>query len=163
MRLSTRIGRSRLTRCSCCNEASAVPRAVSGPMSACTTPLSAAVTVRQTPFTARLSPGVNSDASVVRTRRRNPDVVVLSSASVPTASMRPVNITFDECIGSQHFHCWIDQRRQRPAAASEQRNAGGPEADWGDVQLDVVNDAFVARRRVDYRSPLEEDALNIES
>src|SRR5437870_5470189 len=154
------IGRSRLTRCSLRTDPSVVTLAVSGPTSACSSPLSAAITVRHTPLTARLSPGDTSEASAVRMRMRNPPDHVFSSATLPTASIRPVNISLDECIGPEQLDLRFDQRRQRPRPPAKQRNAFRSQGARRHIQLDVVDHIFVPGRRVETGAPLEQHTLN---
>ena len=69
----------------------------------------ATMTVRQTPLTARLSPGASSPASGDAMRRRTPPLVGLRSTSSPTASTRPVNITLNQHIRSER----LDARARR--------------------------------------------------
>src|SRR5438128_2009530 len=159
-RPSARIDRSRFTRCSGRSDPSVVTLAVSGPTSACTSPLSAAMTVRQTPLTARLSPGDTSAASAVRMRMRNPPDDVFSSPTLPTASMRPVNISLDKCIGPEQLDLRFDQRRQRPPPPAKQRNAFRPQRYRRHIQLDVVDHIFVPGRGVETGAALEQHTLN---
>src|SRR6185503_3960319 len=159
-RPSAAIGRSRFTLWSCRSDPSVVTRAVSGPISACTSPCCAVTTVRHTPLTARLSPGVSTGASVERMRIRNPPAAGISSATVPTASMRPVNISLNECIWPEQFHLRINQPRQRPRPAAEQRHPFGPEHGRRHIELDVIHDIFVPRRRMNLCATLEQHALN---
>ena len=60
------------------SDPSVVTRTVSGPISACTSFSSARITVRQTPFTARLSPGESSGAIFVPMRNELKAVLAVS-------------------------------------------------------------------------------------
>src|SRR5262245_58279217 len=110
-------------------------------MSACRSPPSTAVMVRHTPLTATLSPSASSEASDVRTRRRNPDGTDARPLTCPTVSMRPVNIAFDQHIRADLLNSPLDERRRRKRTSLEQRHSIPPEPHRGDVELDVVNDA----------------------
>src|SRR5882672_10397147 len=57
--------------------------------------------VRQTPFTARLSPGTISEAIGVVSLSLNPAGVGLTSATSPSASISPVNIPLYQDIGPE--------------------------------------------------------------
>src|SRR5204862_7743529 len=97
---------------------SVLTREVSGETSAWIPSASAEMTVRQTPLTARLAPGVRSGASVVVMRKRNPSGVGLTSATSPIDSINPVNMALylhvgaDEA-GSDLGHAAARQHRAR--------------------------------------------------
>src|SRR5262245_51335514 len=70
---------------------------------------SRAATVKQTPLTATLSPRASSPARSVAIRNRNPAASGLTSATLPSASIRPVNITLDEHVVSNRLGSRLDQ------------------------------------------------------
>src|SRR6266850_4628939 len=161
-RLSARSGRSRLTAAPCCSEPSVVTRTVSGPTSAWTSPRSERMTVRQTPFTARLSPDDNSPASDVAIRSRTPPAVGLRSTSSPTASTRPVNISFNQRIGTEPQFAAIDELRRIECASAEKRHAARADDARADVNADQVHEVFIPRRRVHFGSALDEQRFDAE-
>src|SRR5262245_43809820 len=162
MRPSARIDRSRFTSCDRRNPPSDVTRAVSGPISAWTSPCSARITVRQTPLTATLSPGASSAARPVRSRSRMPALVPLTSATSPTASINPVNIAFDDHVRSPHRDLRIDQRRNRPRQPVEHGHPRRAEHVRRDEELDVVDEILFPCGPVDRRSAFQQDRLDIE-
>ena len=148
-RLSARIDRSRLTRCSCRSEPSVVTRAVSGPMSACTSPSSARDHRQADAVDGQTVAGANSGGE------RRPDAQAESTPvrldaprPSPTASMRPVNITFDERYRARAASTFgsISEDDANSAAVEQRHALPGPEPIGRHVQLDVVDDAFVPGR-----------------
>src|SRR6185503_6707769 len=129
-------------------------------MSACHSSPSAAVTVRQTPFTATLSPGVNSRDSAVRMRTPYPAGTAAMSLTWPTVSMRPVNIAFDQHIRTELLHSPLDQRRRREFTSLEQRDSILPQPHRGNIELDVVNDSGVPSCGMHRRATFQEHAVN---
>ena len=69
-------------------------------------------TVRQTPFTATLSPRRRSAAMPLAMRRLKPASIGFTSAISPTDSINPVNITFHEHVGPERHDAAIDERRR---------------------------------------------------
>src|SRR5258706_8537630 len=102
-------------------------------------PPSARITVRQTPFTARLSPGVNSIARGALMRNRLPPLVGLHSTISPTVSMRPVNITLYQDIRTERLHATIDERGRPKSPSVQQREAGRSEHVRRHVEPDQIH------------------------
>src|SRR5204862_5398291 len=94
-----------------------VTRSVSGETSMWTPSALADTTVRQTPFTASESPGASSLDSWVASRSRTPEGVGLISATSPTVSTSPVNISFHQHYVTQPGGAAIEQRVPRQPAA----------------------------------------------
>src|SRR5688572_865950 len=154
--------RSRLTGWPGIRLPSVVTRAVSGPMSADQPDPSHVVAVRQTPLTATLSPCRSSDPSGVRMVNLKPDTVRVNSATIPTASMRPVNITLDQDVRSHLFDLALDQGGRRERAVLEKRNAPFAQPRRRHVELDVVDDALVPGGPLHLRPALEHETLHIQ-
>src|SRR5689334_996770 len=114
------------------------------------------MTVRQTPFTARLSPGDNSSASDVPIRNRKPRSVGLRSISSPTASTNPVNIALNHDIGPKRDHATLVEIRRRERSIAEQRYAVAAERVRRDVQAHEVDELFVPRGAMHGRTTLEQ-------
>ena len=98
------------------------------------------ITVRQTPLTARLSPGAARGASGDAIRRRKPPLVGLRSTSSPTASTRPVNISLNQHVGTERLDAPLDELRRRKRPSVEERHAAGPEHVRRDVEPHVVDE-----------------------
>src|SRR5437773_2940736 len=136
---------------------SVVTRTVSGPTSACSSPFSARITVRQTPLIARLSPGDSSPASGDATRSRTPPLVALRSINSPTASTRPVNISLYQDIGTERFHMLLHERSRGKLPSVEQFETAGTNDLRRDVKTHVIDEAFVPRARVHRRAAFEQE------
>src|SRR5437667_4772727 len=156
-RPSARSGRSRFTRLPRSNAPSVVTRSVSGPTSACTSLPSARITVRQTPLTARLSPGASSGASDATIRSRMPAVVGLTSATSPTLSTRPVNISFDQSIRPDRLGARIDQFQRGERPPLEQGHAAGSEHVRRNVEAHEIDEIFVPRGSVHRGAAFQQD------
>src|SRR5690348_14836387 len=74
--------------------------------------------------------------------------------------MRPVNIPFDQHVGTQGLDATLDQRYRREAASFEQRNAFGAEPRRRHVELDVIYETFVPERGMYGGAALDDQALN---
>src|SRR5438128_12497000 len=107
-------------------------------MSAWTSLVSARITVRHTPFTARLSPGDSSLASVVPMRSRTPPLVGLRSINSPTVSTSPVNIAFNQHIGTQRHDATLDEIGRRKRSIRQEGHAVGSERTRRDVEPHVI-------------------------
>src|SRR5262249_26254572 len=106
------------------------------------------VAVRHTPLTATLSPSpsaADSDDSIVR---RAPPLVSWRSVTSPTASTRPVNITFRHHIWSQRLDVRLYQLRQRKMAAIQKLDAVRSQRLGCCVHPHVVNNVFKPPRFV---------------
>src|SRR5262249_38886507 len=158
-RESARIGRSRFTDLPGFSEPSADTRIVSGAISRFTASLSAETTVRQTPLTARESPGVSSPASGVCRRRRKPDGVGFISATSPIRSISPVNIdtALNEDIGAKPHGPTVPQLLPRDPAATDPLDSTGSERSRGDIELNGVDDARVERSAVQRGTALQDE------
>src|SRR5439155_18439102 len=125
---------------------SVVTRIVSGPTSARISPALATMIVRHTPFTARLSPTASVSASTDPMRKRSPPLVGLRSSRTPVASMRPVNIAFNQHVRAQRLDVAVDQIARGEAAAVEKPDATGADRGRRDVQAHDVDEALVPGR-----------------
>src|SRR5687767_3429034 len=114
------------------------------------------MTVRHTPFTARLSPADSSLASGEATRSRNPPLVGFRSISSPTASTRPVNIPLYHHVRVQRLDVTLHERsRGKPPPVEELETACTNDM-RRDVQPHVVNKAGIPRRRVQRGAAFEQ-------
>src|ERR1051326_2040584 len=105
-------------------------------------------TVRQTPLTASDSPGVSSGARDVISRRRRPAGVGLTSATSPTFSTIPVNMTADvaqlrlhEQILAKPVRMAFGKRFPREPPPLEPPPPAGPDPSRRDVEVHRVHDA----------------------
>src|SRR5688572_29010276 len=117
-------------------------------------------TVRHTPLTDTLSPSMRSAAMTVSMATRRPVAVSVSRPVRPTASMRPVNISFDNDVWAERVHPAIEQPARRKRLAVE-RHTGFPDGGRCDIELDVVSKPRVPDRCMQRRTALDDDALNL--
>src|SRR5215471_9569758 len=141
-RPSARSGRSRFTRVPAENRPSVVTRNVSGPTSAKKSEPSSNVTVRQTPFTATLTPNVNSVVSGEEMRSRAPPLVVCRSTTSPVDSTRPVNIAFRHHIRSERFLAPFDQIARGKLPAVQKFHSPWSKRSRRRIESDVIDDVF---------------------
>src|SRR6476660_8709344 len=106
------------------------------------------MTVRQTPLTARLSPGWSSPARAVAMRSRNPPLVVFRSTSSPTASTSPVNIPFDHHVRTERLDAPFGERRYGKRPSRQECDTLGSEHVRCDIEADEVDHAFVPGGRM---------------
>src|SRR5262245_62641336 len=108
-------------------------------MSKWASPLSTRIAVRQTPLTARLSPGAISFARVAWMRTRWPPAVVFTSTSVPTASTIPVNIGFDPDIRPARFDCDGHEGKRVEPLGPQPLDAARSDRVWRNDQMQPVD------------------------
>src|SRR5207244_3348042 len=113
-------------------------------------------TVRQTPFTARLSPSVRSGASAVARRSRTPPPVGRASTTCPTDSMRPVNISFNQHVGSDRLHSALRTEGGEQPPTGEKPDTAGSEHVRRDIEPGEVDHPFVPGRSVEGGTAFEE-------
>src|SRR5687768_5276233 len=91
---------------------------------------------------------------------RPPPGVVGTSPTCPTASMRPVNISFDDDIRAQYVHAPVEQGTRGEGSGIERHPAL---SDRGrcNIQLDVVGEVRVPDRRMESRAALDHNALDL--
>src|SRR4051812_10851395 len=119
------------------------------------------MTVRQTPFTATLSPDDNSFASGEATRNRKPPDVGLRSINSPVASTRPVNISLYQDIGTEWFDVRLYERGRRKRPAAEQLQPFGTDDVRRDIQTHVIDEALDPRARVHARATFEQERSDV--
>jgi len=73
-------------------------------------------------LTATLSPGSSSPAKAARIRRREPAPDRVDATSSPTASTRPVNISFNQHVFAERLDPTLDEGSQREARVINERD-----------------------------------------
>src|SRR5438552_355137 len=110
------------------------------------------IAVRHTPLTATLSPAANSAASGDSMRTRAPPLVSMRSTSLPVASIRPVNISFDQHVGTKRLDVRLEQAARREPSLFEKRHAARPHDDRRDIHAHEIDEPFVPRGAVHGRA-----------
>src|SRR5512134_3972986 len=101
----------------------------------------ASTTVRQTPLTATLSPGVNPEARSAPTVTRSPPGVRATSTIRPSDSMIPVNISFDPHVVTNRSRSQLRERRDGAIGEGRPLDAAGTDGHRRDEQLHPVDEA----------------------
>src|SRR6185295_4135514 len=112
------------------------------------------IAVKQTPFTAMLSPVAICDAIGVVKRKRKPEGVGFISATSPIASISPVNIRLSQPIGPQpplrrRGQPWQWQRQPFEAVRTQHMR--------GHIHLDAIDKTRVPDRAMKGDAPFNDD------
>src|SRR5262245_35095809 len=119
--------------------------------------MSSAATVRQTPFTATLSPSVSSWTNGAAIRMRTPLAEGALLITSPTCSMRPVNISVDEPIGAEPLFAPVDQRRREARQVRHRRNRAVSECVRRHVDTHVIDHVLGPGGLMQTRAALEQE------
>src|SRR5262245_8104885 len=123
--------------------------------------VSSSVTVRQTPFTATLSPRLSCAAKSVAIRTRYPDLFGVRSASRPTASTMPVNIGFDPGIGPARLDDDVAPCSAGNGIAVQPRNSGRPQHVRCDHDVQPIDDTGLAEGGLQLRTALDQKGRDV--